>query len=235
MESIAIIPARGGSKRIPRKNIKIFLGEYVISRAIQCAQASGLFTQIVVSTDDQEIADISRSHGAEVPFIRDSDLSDDHTTTVDVIADAIINIQKLNSVPELVCCIYPVTPLLQSSRLMEAKDLLITEGWDFVFAALEFESPIERSFRKGITGRVTFGDDNFVNTRTQDFESSYHDAGQFYYGRKEAWISKSPVLTGNSSFIQLNKHEVIDIDTEEDWALAEYIFNARNSSKNFLD
>ena len=235
MESIAIIPARGGSKRIPRKNIKLFSGEYAIARAIHCAQDSGLFTQIVVSTDDQEIAEVSRVHGAEVPFIRNPDLSDDHTTTIDVIANAIISLQKLRSVPELVCCIYPVTPLLQPARLKEARDLLITEGWDYVFAALEFESPIERSFRKGISGRVTFGDNNFLNTRTQDLVSSYHDSGQFYFGRKEAWISKLPVLAGNSTFIQLNKHEVVDIDTEEDWALAEYIFTARNNGKNLLN
>lgn len=235
MESIAIIPARGGSKRIPRKNIKHFAGEYVIARAIKCAEESDLFTRIIVSTDDQEIATISRDHGAEVPFIRDPHLSDDYTITVDVIADALINLEKLGTLPELVCCLYPVTPLLQPFRLKEARDLLIARDWDFVFGALEFESPIERAFRKGVTGRVEFGNDSFVNTRTQDLESSYHDSGQFYFGRKKDWILKSPILMGNSTFIQLSKYEVIDIDTEEDWALAEYIYKARNNDMNFLN
>ena len=233
MESVAIIPARGGSKRIPRKNIKQFAGEFAIVRAINCAKESGLFTRIIVSTDDQEIATISREHGAEVPFMRELYLSDDHTSTVDVIADSLLNLQELGNSAELACCIYPVTPLLQPFRLKEARDLLITQDWDFVFGALEFEAPIERAFRKGVTGIVEFRDDNFVNTRTQDIERNYHDAGQFYFGRKQAWITKSPVLNGNSTFIQFDKNEVIDIDTVDDWVLAEYIFEARNKESNF--
>lgn len=234
MESIAIIPARGGSKRIPRKNIKQFAGEHAISRAIRCAQESELFTRVIVSTDDQEIAAISRQYGAEVPFIRELSLSDDFTTTVDVIADALINLEKIGDIPELACCVYPVTPLLLPFRLIEARDLLISGGWDFVFGALEFETPIERAFRKGVSGRVEFGNESYVDSRTQDLKANFHDSGQFYFGRKTAWILKSPILTGNSTFIPLNKHEVIDIDTEEDWILAEHLFKIRYGNKSSL-
>ncbi len=235
MESIAIIPARGGSKRIPRKNIKPFAGKPAIARAIDCASASNLFSRIIVSTDDQEIATIARESGAEVPFIRSSKLSDDHTTTADVIADAIVKLNEVSNPSDLVCCVYPVTPLLYPSRLEEAKRLLISGDWDFVFGALEFESPIQRAFSKSSTGLVEFRDHNFINTRSQDLPISYHDSGQFYFGRRSAWISKSTVLGANSTFIQLDKHEVIDIDTEEDWALAEYIFESRKINLNFLN
>ena len=233
MGSIAIIPARGGSKRIPRKNIKPFAGKPAIARAIDCAEASNLFSRIIVSTDDLEIARIARDSGAEVPFIRSSKLSDDHTTTIDVIADALFNLNEASSTSDLVCCVYPVTPLLNSSRLKEAKELLIGGDWDFVFGAIQFESPIERAFTKNATGEVLFRDHNFIETRTQDLPSSYHDSGQFYFGRSSAWISRSTVLGAKSTFIQLDKHEVIDIDTEEDWALAEYIFESRKINKNF--
>lgn len=229
MRSIAIIPARGGSKRIPRKNIKLFSGVHVIGRAIKCAEESGLFNEIYVTTDDEEIASISQEYGARVPFKRNADLSDDYTVTVDVIADAITNIEEITKVPELVCCIYPVTPLLHSKRLIEAEEILTKENWDFVFPALEFESPIERSFRKGNDGRIFFSNIDSINSRTQDLMINFHDSGQFYFGRKQAWISKSPILQGNSTFIELNKHEVIDIDTEADWELAEYIYNKRFS------
>ena len=235
MGSIAIIPARGGSKRIPRKNIKPFAGEPAIARAIDCAEASNLFSRIIVSTDDQEIATIARDSGAEVPFIRSSKLSDDHTTTIDVIADALINLNEASSTSDLVCCVYPVTPLLNSSRLKEAKELLISGDWDFVFGAIQFESPIERAFTKNATGEVLFRDHKFIETRTQDLPNSYHDSGQFYFGRSSSWISRSTVLGAKSTFIQLDKHEVIDIDTEEDWALAEYIFESRKINKNFHD
>ena len=235
MESIAIIPARGGSKRIPRKNIKSFAGKPAIARAIDCAGTSNLFSRIIVSTDDQEIATIARDYGAEVPFIRSSRLSDDYTTTIDVIADALMNLKGETDQSDLVCCIYPVTPLLNSSRLKEAKELLSGGDWDFVFGAIQFESPIERAFYKNATGEVLFRDYKFVETRTQDLPSSYHDSGQFYFGRRSAWISRSTVLGANSTFIQLDKHEVIDIDTEEDWALAEYIFESRKVKYNFLN
>jgi pseudaminic acid cytidylyltransferase len=233
MESIAIIPARGGSKRILRKNIRPFAGKPAIARAIDCAEASNLFSRIIVSTDDQEIATIARDSGAEVPFIRSSRLSDDHTTTIEVIADALKNLKEASRPSDLVCCVYPVTPLLNSSRLKEAKELLIRGDWDFVFGAIQFESPIERAFSKNATGEVLFRDHKFIETRTQDLASSYHDSGQFYFGRRSAWILRSTVLGAKSTFIQLDKHEVIDIDTEEDWALAEHIFESRKINKNF--
>lgn len=233
MKSIAIIPARGGSKRIPRKNIKHFAGKPALARAIDCARDSNLFTRIIVSTEDQEIANIAREYGAEVPFVRSSKLSDDHTTTIDVIADAIFNLKEESNKFDLVCCIYPVTPLLNHSRLKEAREQLIGGNWDFVFGAIQFESPIERAFYKNSSGEIVFRDHKFLETRTQDLPISYHDSGQFYFGRMSAWISKSTVLGANSTFIQLDKHEVIDIDTEEDWSLAEHIFQSRNVIGNF--
>lgn len=227
MESIAIIPARGGSKRIPRKNVMNFAGKHAIGRTIECARESKLFSHIVVSTDDPEIAEVSLSYGAEVPFKRDKELSDDHTVTVDVILDAITKLQLNGLDPDYVCCIYPVTPLLASKRVREASETLINGDWDYVFGAIPFEAPIERSIRRQPDGQVRFIDPTFLNTRTQDLEVSFHDSGQFYFGRKDAWMRKAPILSGNSTFIELNKFEVIDIDTPEDWNLAEIIYQSR--------
>jgi len=221
MDSIAVIPARRGSKRIPKKNIKLLAGKPAIAYSIESAIKSDLFKKVIVSTDDPEIAEISLEYGAEVPFFRSADLSDDFTITVDVIADAILKLEENGEIFQYACCIYPVTPLLRVGRLIEAAEILKSEAWDYVFPAIEFATPPERGFRKKESGEVEFRYPEFANTRTQDIKKTFHDAGQFYFGKTEAWINKRPLLNGNTTFIELSKNETIDIDDFEDWLLLE--------------
>jgi N-acylneuraminate cytidylyltransferase len=219
LKPIAIIPARGGSKRIPKKNIRLLAGKPAIAYPIELALESGLFGRVVVTTDDEEIASIAREFGAEVPFTRSVELSDDFAITIEVIADAL---QKLEIADiGFACCIYPVTPLLTKDRLNQAYEILKTNLWDYVFPACEYTTPIERAFRKNYSGQVNFLDPNFVSTRTQDIEKSYYDAGQFYFGKIAAWKHMRPILSGKSTFIELTKNETLDIDDIEDWKLVE--------------
>jgi pseudaminic acid cytidylyltransferase len=225
MSAIAIIPARGGSKRIPRKNVRSLAGKPAIAYPIDLALNSGIFERVIVSTDDPEIAEISRRYGAEVPFVRNQELSNDFAITVDVIADAAQQVQSENEYVDFICCIYPVTPLLEIIRVKQALNLLESSRLDYVFPAIEFPSPIERAFKKGESGLIEFTYPEFAKTRTQDIEKSFHDAGQFYFGRHEAWIEKRPILNGNSTFIELSKNETLDIDDLEDWKLVEKLLN----------
>ncbi len=231
MSSIAVIPARGGSKRIPRKNIKPLGGKPAIAYPIELALKSGIFEKVIVSTDDPEIAEVSRFYGAETPFVRSAELSNDFTVTVDVIADAIQKLLSNDEKFDYVCCIYPVTPLLSTNRVKQAFKILESGMWDYVFPAIEFPSPIERGFKKRVTGQIEFSHAEFVNTRTQDLEKTFHDAGQFYFGKCQAWLEKRPILTGNSTFIELVKNETLDIDDLEDWFLVEKLLE-KPSSKN---
>jgi pseudaminic acid cytidylyltransferase len=225
MSAIAIIPARGGSKRIPRKNVRTLAGKPAIAYAIDLAHNSGIFERVIVSTDDAEIAEISRKYGAEVPYLRNPELSNDFAVTVDVIADAAQQLQHDDKSFDYICCIYPVTPLLELNRVKQALNMLETGRWDYVFPAIEFSSPIERAFKKGKSGLIEFSNPEFAKTRTQDIEKSFHDAGQFYFGTNEAWIEKRPILNGNSTFIELSKNETLDIDDLEDWVLVEKLLN----------
>lgn len=230
MTSIAIIPARGGSKRISRKNVRNLGGKPAIAYPIELAIRSKIFERVIVSTDDPEIADISRKFGAEVPFIRSPELSDDFAITIDVISDAVMQLRESGLVFEYVCCLYPVTPLLKQHRVLESLAILQQGDWDYVFPAIEFSSPIERGFKKSKSGLIEFRFPEFANSRTQDIPRTFHDSGQFYFGKAEAWLSKKPVLNGNSTFIELDKNETLDIDDLEDWALVEHLVNlkARN-------
>jgi pseudaminic acid cytidylyltransferase len=221
MSAIAIIPARGGSKRILKKNIKLLAGIPAIAYPIELALNSGIFERVIVSTDDAEIAEVSKKYGAQVPFLRNPELSDDFTITVDVIADAVLRLQNQGENFDYICCIYPVTPLLRESRLKEAFEAIASGVWDYVFPAIEFSVPVERGFRKGESGLIEFSHPEFANTRTQDIAKTFHDAGQFYFGKSEAWLEKRSVLNGNSTFIELAKNETLDIDDLEDWDLVE--------------
>jgi pseudaminic acid cytidylyltransferase len=231
MSSIVVIPARGGSKRIPRKNVKLLNGKPAITYSIELARSVGFFDRIIVSTDDPEIAEVSVQSGAEVPFVRSPNLSDDFTITVDVIADAITQIQNPGDSLDYVCCIYPVTPLLRPERVEQALQILQSGSWDYVFPALEFPSPIERGFKKSASGLIEFGFPAFANTRTQDIDKTFHDAGQFYFGKAESWLEKKPILSGVSTFIELEKNETLDIDDLEDWALVEQLVNLKAQMK----
>jgi pseudaminic acid cytidylyltransferase len=232
MSSVAIIPARGGSKRVPRKNVKLLAGKPAIAYPIELALNVGLFDRVIVSTDDPEIAEISQRFGAEVPFVRSSKLSDDFTVTVDVIADAASQIRHHGGNFDYICCLYPVTPLLDARRIVQSFEVLQTGKWDYVFPAIEFPSPIERGFKKSASGQIKFGFPEFVNTRTQDIGKTFHDAGQFYFGKAESWLAKKPILNGNSTFIELEKNETLDIDDLEDWALVEHLISLRALTKD---
>jgi pseudaminic acid cytidylyltransferase len=222
---LAIIPARGGSKRIPRKNIRDFAGRPMIGYAIGAAREAGVFDRIVVSTDDTEIAAIAKEQGAEVPFVRPPELSNDTSGTVPVILHAM---QALHCPADAeVCCIYPGVPLLQAKVLREALDLLHTVGCDFVFPVLEFPSPVQRALTRDADGRTRSMFPEHADTRTQDLAPAYHDAGQFYWGTATAWQSgRSPHLGART--LVLPSWAAVDIDTPDDWARAEALFRALN-------
>jgi pseudaminic acid cytidylyltransferase len=223
--NIAIIPARGGSKRIPRKNIKLFDGKPVITYAITAARASGLFEHIVVSTDDEEIAAIAREWGAETPFVRPTGLADDHAGTVPVIAHGIQACRDLAWLFENVCCIYPGVPLIQIDDLKGALALLMRGGGDYCFPVTEFPSHIQQALRRLDDGKMQPFYPRFETARTQDLEPAYHDAGQFYWGKVEAWLQNTRIHSGGIGYV-IPSWRVVDIDTPEDWLRAEMLIKS---------
>lgn len=223
---LAVIPARGGSKRIPRKNIKMFAGKPMIAWSVESAIKSGCFDRIIVSTDDEEIASVARGCGAEVPFMRPAELSDDHTATIPVIAHAIQWHQQNGQSPSEVCCIYATAPFVSSLDLRSGLDLLQAQGCDYAFSVTSFAFPIQRAIRITADSRVEMLDATQFNTRSQDLEEAFHDAGQFYWGRAEAWLSGMPIFSAGAAPVVLPRHRVQDIDTQEDWERAEWMFKA---------
>ncbi len=222
---IAIIPARGGSKRIPRKNILPFAGKPMIGYAIEAAQMSGLFDRVIVSTDDAEIGEVSRSLGAETPFVRPADLADDFTPTVPVVAHAIQACRALGWPVDTACCIYPGVPFIAIDDLRAALRLLESGVAPYAFPVTGFPSPIQRAMRRQADGRIAPFDPAFVNVRTQDLEPAFHDAGQFYWGHAEAWL-QGLNIHANGAAIVLPEWRVVDIDTPADWQRAEALFRA---------
>jgi pseudaminic acid cytidylyltransferase len=225
---IAVIPARGGSKRIPRKNIKLFCGKPMIAWSIEAARASGLFEHIVVSTDDAEIAEVAKAYGAEVPFIRPAALSDDHTATSPVVSHAIRWFFENGHIPDPVCCIYATAPFITAADLQQGLQTLTDTSSDFAFSVTSYAFPIQRAIKLIQGCRVEmFQPENF-NTRSQDFEEAFHDAGQFYWGRAEAWLSRKVIFGPHAAAVKLPRYRVQDIDIAEDWQKAEYLFRALN-------
>lgn len=226
--NIAVIPARGGSKRIHRKNIKMFCGKPMIAWSIEAALASDCFDRVIVSTDDDEIAKVAQEWGAEVPFRRPAELSDDHTGTIPVIAHAIdwLGEHGQAQAPEAVCCIYATAPFVQAEDLTAGLRVLQSPEVDYAFSVTSFAFPIQRALRITETGRVAmFQPENF-STRSQDLEEAWHDAGQFYWGRAEAWCAGIPIFSERAMPVVLPRHRVQDIDTPEDWQRAEWLFKA---------
>jgi len=223
---IAIIPARGGSKRIPRKNIKEFCGKPMIAYSIGVAKSSGLFTYVVVSTDDPEITSFAQELGAEVPFVRPADLADDHTPTVPVISHSVTACESLGWKIDYVCCIYPCAPFLQRGDLVNALALLENSpSADYSFPVTEFSSAIQRALCRDLSGRMISFSPEFEMTRTQDLDPAYHDAGQFYWGRPSAWQS-NPKIHNSGVGLVIPNWRVVDIDTPEDWLRAEAVFRS---------
>ncbi|MBK8842622.1 MAG: pseudaminic acid cytidylyltransferase [Saprospiraceae bacterium] len=218
MPRLAIIPARGGSKRIPRKNIKDFHGKPIIAYSIEAALKSGLFDEVMVSTDDVEIKNISLELGAKVPFLRSENTSNDTATTLEVIREVLESYKKEDRTFDEVCCIYPTAPLMKSSHLTAGLDLLENEIAS-VFPVVPFSFPILRSLKVDEDNFVSMNWPEYSHTRSQDLPAAYHDAGQWYWLRPEL-ISDS-LYSDNSKVIILSEMEVQDIDNESDWKMAE--------------
>jgi pseudaminic acid cytidylyltransferase len=226
---LAVIPARGGSKRIPRKNIKPFCGKPMMAWSIEAALQSDCFDEVVVSTDDQEIVDVARAHGAKVPFIRPASLSDDHTGTIPVVRHAIEWFQQSGRPPTQVCCIYATAPFIQVDDLRRGLELLRASDCSYAFSVTSYPFPIQRAIRITQLGRIEMFKPEFFNTRSQELEVAWHDAGQFYWGRVQAWLEGQVVFTPASVPILLPRYRVQDIDTPEDWERAEWLFKALQS------
>jgi N-acylneuraminate cytidylyltransferase len=224
--NIAIIPARGGSKRIPGKNIKDFCGQPIIAYSIQAAQKSGLFDRIIVSTDDEEIAAVSRQFGAEIPFLRPQELADDYTGTNAVVKHALEWFRDHGEPAQYACCIYATAPFIQFEYLKQGFDKLISSNKDFVFSVTSFEFPIQRAVRINQDGEVEPFFPDHISSRSQDLEETYHDAGQFYWGYAESYLNGKEPHTSKSLPVILPRYLVQDIDTMEDWHKAEQIYKS---------
>jgi pseudaminic acid cytidylyltransferase len=222
---LAVIPARGGSKRIPRKNIRDFLGKPVIAYSIEAALQSKLFNQVVVSTDDNEIADVARGLGAKVPFMRPAKLSDDHTGTADVVKHALSWFAEQGTPAEFACCIYATAPFVTSQDLQDGFELLSSSRKSYAFSVTSFGFSIQRALRLTEGGLEPFSPAH-SETRSQDLEEAFHDAGQFYWGRATAFLSDVPLFSNASLPVVLPRYRVQDIDTVEDWQRAEFMYRA---------
>ena len=222
---LAIIPARGGSKRIPRKNIKLFCGQPMLAYPIQAALDSGVADKVVVSTDDEEIADIALHYGAEVPLLRPAELADDHTGTTEVIRDTLQRLLASGWDISHCACIYATTPLLSGATIRLAYEQLVSTQADYVFTAARFSFPIQRALLQSKQGGVIPFDPQSIGKRSQDLAETFHDAGQLYWGRSEAWLKASQTLFGpNTKMLVLPHHLVQDIDTPDDWHRAELLY-----------
>jgi N-acylneuraminate cytidylyltransferase len=219
--NLAVIPARGGSKRIARKNIRDFCGKPMMAWSIDAAKTSGLFDRIVVSTDDPEIAEVATSLGADVPFVRPAELSDDHTGTSEVISHAISWFRQQGERPDPVCCLYATAPFLATEDLARGLKSLSESGAEFVFPVTSFAFPIQRAIRITPQDRIEMFNPDCFQSRSQDLEAAYHDTGQFYWGRADAWLAGSPIFGPNAVPLVIPRWRVLDIDTEEDWEMAQ--------------
>jgi len=231
MASLCIIPARGGSKRIPKKNIKDFLGKPIIAYSIEAAINAGLFEEVMVSTDDQEIAEIAKRFGAKVPFLRSDKTAHDYATTFDVIEEVLSQYQLHNKNFEFTCCLYACAPFVTKDKLAKSFKILQKNNFDSVFPVMTFGFPIQRALKKGIDNKISFFYPEFGLTRSQDIEQSYHDVGQFYWMNTGTCLRKKRIITDNSGSIIISELEGQDIDNETDWRLAELKYELLQSIK----
>ena len=228
---LAVIPARGGSKRIPRKNLREFCGKPMIVHSIHAARDCALFERIIVSTEDPEIAAVARAHGAEVPFMRPAALADDHTGTLAVMRHAVQACRALQWNVEEVCCLYATAPFVTVQDLRRGLELLQGEGVQYAFSATDFDFAIQRAIRLKAGGAVEPVWPENMARRSQDLEPLYHDAGQFYWGRAEAFATELPIFAAHSRAVLLPRARVQDIDTPDDWQRAEWIYRSWMASE----
>jgi N-acylneuraminate cytidylyltransferase len=228
MSKLAIIPARGGSKRIPRKNIKIFIDKPIIAYSIQSAIDSCMFDEIMVSTDDEEIANVALKYGAKVPFLRSAKNADDFATTFDVVSEVLNNYTNNSIYFEYTCCIYPAAPLILSDNLKHAFQILIDNKFDTVFPVAPYTNNIYRALKADSDYKVSFIWPENINKRSQDLPEAYYDAAQFYWFKSQIILEKGKIITDNTGVIKLHPGQVQDIDNEHDWLLAELKFKQLN-------
>ncbi len=220
IKNIAIIPARGGSKRIPNKNIKNFFGKPILAYVIETALESGLFDEVMVSTDSKEIADIASQYGAKVPFFRSEKASDDFATTSDVLKEVIGQYEDKGVKIESACCIYPSAVLINSQQLQKAHQDFKKWNYDSLISVLKFSFPIQRGFKE-VAGKLKMIWPENKNKRSQDLETFYHDAGQFYFFNVDKFKQSNELYTESTGFLLLSEYEAQDIDNPEDWLMAE--------------
>jgi pseudaminic acid cytidylyltransferase len=223
MSSLAIIPARGGSKRIPRKNIRSFLGRPIISYSIETALRSGLFSEVMVSTEDEEIATVARQWGAHIPFLRNPATADDHAIIADVLGEVIERYAASGRHFATACCLLPTAPLIEVNDLLVAREKLTGSSFDCVFPVCRFSYPIWRSLKQE-GNRVLMNWPEYYASRSQDLPPAYHDCGQFYWFLVDRFLKSRRLFTENAGAIELPAGRVQDIDSEEDWALCELKF-----------
>lgn len=221
---LAVFPVRSGSKRIPHKNIKQFCGKPIISWPLDVAKKSGLFEHILVSTDDENIAEVAKSYGAEIPFIRPSELADDFTGTTEVIAHAVSWILEQKWQPTAVCCIYATAVFFSVDDLKKGYEALIGGDWSYAFSVTDFEYPIFRSFKEHPEGGVEMFFPECFDMRSQDLPVAFHDATQFYWGKPDAWLNRQKIFSRSSCPVKIPRWRVMDIDTQNDWKRAEFMF-----------
>jgi pseudaminic acid cytidylyltransferase len=227
MKTLAIITARGGSKRIPNKNIKLFLGKPIIKYSIEAAIKSNCFDEIMVSTDSEKISKIAKDSGALVPFMRSKSNSGDYSTTTDVLIEVINSYLKLGKEFDYVCCIYPTAPFLKAKTLKSALKKMIDLNCKSVLPVVKFSFPILRSFKME-KDKLELNWPKYLNMRSQDLPNSFHDAGQFYFFRTDFFLREKKVFTDDTYGIEMPETEVQDIDTLEDWAIAEIKYKILN-------
>lgn len=229
-KNLCIIPARGGSKRIPRKNIKDFLGKPIIAYSIEAALSSGLFDKVMVSTDDEEIAAVSKMLGAKVPFMRSQKNADDFATTAEVLIEVIEKYKESNLIFDNICCIYPTAPFVTPEILKVGYNKLITDNFDSVFSLVRYSFPIQRALKVEETKVIMFNPE-FMQIRSQDLEPSFHDAGQFYWFKPIVMEEQKKLWTNNTGKIEMDELNAQDIDNESDWKLAELKYELLQRTK----
>jgi N-acylneuraminate cytidylyltransferase len=221
VKALAVIPARGGSKRLPGKNIRDFAGKPMLAWSVETALESGLFDTVMVSTDSEEVAAVARAAGAAVPFPRSAKTADDHAILLDVMAEVVERYEADGQRFDRLCCLLPTAPLLRAATLKRAADLMDSGGFDTVFPVVAFSYPIQRALRRDATGRTAMREPEHYASRSQDLEPAFHDAGQFYWMTREACLARQPTFAGRAGSFVIDEMEAQDIDTLTDWRLAE--------------
>ncbi|MEM9325428.1 MAG: pseudaminic acid cytidylyltransferase [Bacteroidota bacterium] len=232
MKALAIIPARGGSKRIPEKNIKSFVGKPIISYSIETALNSRLFDEVMVSTDSEKIAAVAKQYGARVPFMRSAANSNDHATIFDTVAEIIDRYKTEGKYPEIVCCFFATAPFVREEILKVGFEKVKSGDFDSAFTVQRFSYPIFRALRQNQSGEMSMFWPEHLNTRSQDLPGAFHDAGQVYFAKTEALLRDQTFFTRKAFGIIMNHEDALDIDTEEDWDFAEKLFVLRRTAPN---